>query len=607
MMMNTDDDSVVSRKICLLTMLAQTLGAHTLLYLPTGAVVAGALGNILMVVVLYIVVGIPLLYMETVVGQFTGRDCLEVWSIRACLSHLGYVQISWQIMFVIYNHVTNSFVVHYFLISFENPIPYYTCGNWSKSNCDILNFNYTVNMDCLKRRYPLPYCAELFETFPEYQYWRTHILALDDNRFHLPWRVGLGSGLISIYVCLSCFKSKKIMKRIFLFGTLYPVSARILFMIGSMLQKGIVVKYKDAIDSDFRQFNKDFNLSNMVATVLYSVNVGSGLAFGWASRSSFRAACYSNTVIVVVITTCVTIVGICSVVMMTCPYSFKYDISPLHMLHYAISNSFEKLPRLLHVYEQTSFWLIISYSYIAISSMTLGISIVYGFLDMMSKRYIKIERNSGLVAFLITVSLYIGTAPMLGNLILIYLIDAKNVFNVIVIYMVLLEIIVFVLWYGLERFSEDVHFMQGIQPNAFVKACWLCSAVLLVYVFFNEFYAAFLVRNKSTGHLIGWYLLLLHIVLPILVVIGRILIALYKNALHEEIRIDSSWGPRSLILQRSRAMFSAQAMTKEYMYRQYHLLAGILNRQKQSNVRVCYKLGHDLKPEGARFDPIEIC
>lgn len=599
---NTDDNHWGPRKIHITAMLAQTMGASTLMYLPHLGVMKGALGHVLMFAVVYVVIGIPLLYMEYVVGQFTGRDCLEVWHARAFISHLGYLQIFWQLLYTVYLHCINAFVVHYFLISFENPIPYFVCGNWSKPNCDILNFNFTVNQQCLKSNDPLPYCTDLCHTFPEFQYWRFNLLGLDKDGYYLPWPVCLASGLIAAAAFLSCFRRPRSVKWYLVFGTLYPMAARLVFMIGSMLQKGVVVKYEEALDVDFSIFIQQFNLASIIAEVLYTLNVGTGLSFNTASRTSFRAPCYSNTVIVVVLTCCVAILGTCTTVMMTCPYAFKNDIRPGIIMRYPISNSFEKIPRLLHAYEQTSFWLILYFCFVAVSAMTLSICIISGLIEMLSKRYPAIDRSPGLVSFVFVLILYIGTAPLLGNLTLYYLIDAKNVMNLLIIFLVLLENIVFVLWYGLQKFSEDVHFMQGIQPNNAVKVGWLLSSIVLLYVFCVEFHNQYEYKKKTRGSLVGWYLLFLNIIPSALVAIVRVLIALYKKKLYEEIGLDASWGPKNDLLKRSRAMFTAQAMTKEYMYRQYHLQAGILMRQKQSNVRSCHRQGVVPKSEGVRFE-----
>ncbi|CAH1647759.1 unnamed protein product [Spodoptera littoralis] len=175
-----------------------------------------------------------------------------------------------------------------------------------------------------------------------------------------------------------------------------------------------------------------------------------------------------------------------------------------------------------------------------------------------------------------------------------FLVDAKRIMNIVGIFLVMCENFVFVLWYGLERFSEDVHFMQGVQPKSSVKACWLVSGFVLIYVLGTQLYKAYIEKNETMGNTIAWYFLLINIVLTILVTIVKLVYAMYKKNLYDQLSLDSEWGPKSEILRRSRAMFSAQAMTKEYMYRQYHLQAGILKRQQRSNIRN--------KQPGVRFD-----
>ncbi|PZC79690.1 hypothetical protein B5X24_HaOG216089 [Helicoverpa armigera] len=585
-----------SRTMSIAALLSQTLGIHTMVFLPHTAVTAGAAGHAIVYSFIFMMIGIPLLYMESVVSQFTGRDCLEIWQARPCFSHVGYLYIVWQVVFGIYLHIVNSFIVHFFLVSFENPIPFHICGSWSKNNCNIMNYNYTVNQDCLKQINAKPYCNNLCETFPEYQYWRYCVLGLDKDYYYLPWRIGLGSGLIVIILFLGCFKGVHSLKWLLLIVTILPVVSRFLFMIGSMLQKGVVVKYEAAIDSDFTDFNHHFSLSNSVAQVLYSINVGTGLAMSTASRTSFRAPCYSNTVIVVIITWCLAILGICSTAMMVCPYAFKYDIEPGTIMRYSMANLFEKIPRLLHSYEQPMFWLILLYGCLSLSTLCLGVCITSGLIQMTAKRYARISRNPGLVALTVSICIYVGTAPFLSNTSLYFLVDTKRTLNALTLFLVLLENIVLILWYGVDKFSEDVHFMQGIQPSIFMKFCWMISPAILAYVFVTQFIMLFYDKHRSIGSLVSWYVILAMILISILWTLIKIFIAIFNNTLYEQVGLDASWGPKSDLLKRSRAMFSAQAMTKEYMYRQYHLQAGILKRQRASNVR-CSFPGFSLRSE----------
>lgn len=574
-----------TRKMFLAAMLCQTLGPHTIILLPQQAIMFGGAGHMLIYAIIYIFIGIPLLYMEYVIAQFTGRNCLEVWKVRPCLSHFAYVQIFWQMFSVIFSHSFCSFVVHYFLISFEDPIPYYICGSWATPECNILYYNYTIHQDCLTVKNRLAYCSQLCTTFPEYQYWRYYMLGLNKEGFYLAWRVTLASGMIVIALFLSCFKRTRSVRWVLVFCSLLLISGRFLFLIGSMLQKGIVVKFGNALDIDFSTFLNYVELPACTVEVLFSLNLGTGISFNLASRSSFRSHCYSNTVTVVVISAAITLIGTCSNAMMLCPYSFKHGVNPYSIAKYPMFITFEMTPRLLNVYESKSLWLILSFSLIAVAFYSVNTTIISSLIDILAKNYATVARYPGLVTVLIMASLHTITIPLLANKSFFFLVSIQRGLNFLPIFLLTLECFVFLIFYGWGRFSEDVHFMLGLQPKLFVKMFWVVSICVLLYVFVIELYVIHQSRHHSFGTELSWWLLVMIIAMTILVTAIRVLRALYYKKLHEEIDIDPTWGPKSEVLQRSRAMFTTHAMTKEYIYRQYHLQAGILMRQRRCNIR----------------------
>ncbi|CAH0703397.1 unnamed protein product [Spodoptera exigua] len=97
-MSNVEDERIYgSRRMSITLLLSQTLGVYTMLFLPHAAVASGAAGYVIVYSLIYVVIGIPVMYMENVLGQFTGRDCIEVWKVRPCLSHFGYVHVVWHL------------------------------------------------------------------------------------------------------------------------------------------------------------------------------------------------------------------------------------------------------------------------------------------------------------------------------------------------------------------------------------------------------------------------------------------------------------------------------------------------------------------------------
>lgn len=480
--------------------------------------------------------------------------------------------------------MTTSFIIHYFLISFENPIPYNICGDWATRNCNIATKNYTVNEDCIKLKTVLfPHCENLHTTFPEIQYWKHFILGVDKQYYHVAWRVCLASGIGCAVTYLSCFKRKTSI-RWFIWGfTVYPTIGYFLLLIGSMMQKGLVEKFEEGLDTNFNIFMHSYCVTDIIHNVLYTLNIGSGIAFNLGASTSFRAPCYSNVVITAVVCTAFVVLTVCTVTMMTCPYAYTYNTKSYIIMDLDITHSFEKIPRILMEFEDKAVWLILIFSCNAVLGLSSTSMVILSLLETVAIKYTVVDKYNGLVTFGVTVFLFLITIPLLGSTGVYGVFEFGLFVRPINIFIGMLESLVFVVWYGVDKFSEDVHFMQGIQPTAYMKLAWVTSSAVLGYVFIKETYTAFFDSSFRMGP--GQCTLIVYLLLIIMIPLVKLVVAACKKKFRDAIKLDPMWGPRSEVLMRSRAMFSAQAMTKEYMYRQYHLQAGILARQRAANVR----------------------
>ncbi|XP_039763576.1 sodium-dependent serotonin transporter-like [Pararge aegeria] len=571
-----------SRVVFITVLICQLVGITNINSIPNYALTQGATGYIIFLIIIYIFMGIPLLYMESVVGQFTTRDCIAVWKICPCFSFMGYVVLIWQATILIYNQIMTSFLVHYLLVSFENPIPFYTCGSWSSRYCNSLATNYTVNQDCIKYQNLFPYCDNLYKTFPEYQYWRFYLVRGREHReFFIAWKVCVASGLISFILYLSSFKRSKSLRWIVVSLSIYSILALTIILTGSMRQKGVVVKYEESLDLDFSEFTKKFRLSHLIQQIVYNLNIGAGTMFTLSSTLSFRSPCFSDIVIAVVICTLFTVIFVFTTAMMTCPYAYEYGTKPGAIIRTPMNLNFETIPRLIYQYEHKTFYLIVIFSYEAVLGVSTMVIYLFSLLEVAFKRCPKLAEYPGLTTFCTVVLMFFMTIPFLSyygvNMIAL---SFRRYFTLLSTFIGLLEGLVFIIWYGVNRLSEDIHFMLGIQPKIFIKATWILSVILLAYALCNELYYQL---NNLTGYIYATYALIALLSCIAALFVTTLLVAICTKRFRRFISLDPTWGPSTDILQRSRAMFSAQAMTKEYIYRQYHLQAGIMARQKRTN------------------------
>ncbi|CAH2035200.1 unnamed protein product, partial [Iphiclides podalirius] len=243
---------------------------------------------------------------------------------------------------------------------------------------------------------------------------------------------------------------------------------------------------------------------------------------------------------------------------------------------------FEKIPRLLRHYSYSSVWIPLIFSSNVIIGLNTNIIAFFNLLELAMRRNPKVARYPGLVCLLAITLLFFISIPLQTRIgINVVLVICRIYLNMLSTFIAIIECCVFVILYGIHRFGEDIHFMQGVQTSIYMKIGWVLSCAFLVYGFCGELHH----RWESTAliDVLGRYLLATAVAVIALGVMIKLIASAFRKNFAVVVRLDPTWGPRSEVLQRSRAMFTAQAMTKEYMYRQYHLQAGITARQKRAN------------------------
>lgn len=579
------DDSFLSRKTYILLLIYLTTSVANLVNQANTAVTTGTIGYLVWYFISSVFIGIPITYMELSLGQFTRRNVIDIWKIRPCLSHIGYIVVMWQIIILFYNHTVVTYLLQYFLVSFQKPIPYHTCGPWSYQNCNIVEKNYTVYWVCIRgKQSNVEFCDRIYNTYPEYQYYRSNAMRTQENAISLNWRIYLTSGLVLIIVYFHNFKKLNSAKWFLIPFALYPYIGYFYMFIGSMQQKGLIQKYEEALDTGLQKFRERGRITQIIHQMIYGLGLGSGVLVNISSKAAFRTPCYVNAVLAVLISLFFTIVVVFTTALMSCPIEYK-NTNPV--LNLPMSFTFEKVPMMLYEYDSNEYFLIINFSAQTVLGITTDIVIFFSLLELTKK--IPLFAKFPSVAYAIMIILFfLLTIPMMGPFARhVVSTGYYRIMNMVSTFIVIVQCFCFILWYGFERFSEDVHFMQGIKPNNYMKLSWASVIFILLYVIGSELY--FVLKSpRGVGDKIGFYTFVTFVTLVTGLTGIKLIVAAMKNkqTFRKQIEIDPSWGPKNRLLRRSRALFSAQAMTKEYIYRQYQLQAGIQERQKRANLRV---------------------
>ncbi|XP_028164676.1 sodium- and chloride-dependent glycine transporter 1-like [Ostrinia furnacalis] len=86
--------------------------------------------------------GIPLVYLETTLGQFSSSGCIAIFNISPLLKGAGYAAVVLNIIAIVYFSAIMAYPLLYMYHSFNSPLPWQSCGNsWNTERCTEITGN----------------------------------------------------------------------------------------------------------------------------------------------------------------------------------------------------------------------------------------------------------------------------------------------------------------------------------------------------------------------------------------------------------------------------------------------------------------------------------
>ncbi|XP_038055565.1 sodium- and chloride-dependent glycine transporter 1-like [Patiria miniata] len=89
-------------------------------------------------VIMMLVVGMPVFFLEMAMGQFSSLGCLNVWKCTPIAKGLGYGMLMIAACIATYYNVIIAYTLFYLFASFTKELPWKTCDNsWNTPNCRV--------------------------------------------------------------------------------------------------------------------------------------------------------------------------------------------------------------------------------------------------------------------------------------------------------------------------------------------------------------------------------------------------------------------------------------------------------------------------------------
>ncbi|KAI5635415.1 sodium:neurotransmitter symporter family domain-containing protein [Phthorimaea operculella] len=234
--------------------------------------------------------GIPLVYLETTLGQFASAGCISVFNINPLFKGAGYAVVILNIISVIYFASIMSYPILYIYHSFSSPLPWQSCGNyWNTDKCTEITGNSSF------------FNSNGTITTPEDEFFHRRLLHMSEGIHEIGgivWPVFYCNVICWILVYLCICNGVKSVGKIVYFTVLFPYFVLAILFVRGVTLPGAWEGIKFYILPDWGQLKNTKVWADAATQLFYSLGPGWGGLVSMASFNQFHFNHLKSSVII---------------------------------------------------------------------------------------------------------------------------------------------------------------------------------------------------------------------------------------------------------------------------------------------------------------------
>ncbi|XP_051877851.1 sodium- and chloride-dependent neutral and basic amino acid transporter B(0+)-like isoform X2 [Pristis pectinata] len=269
-----------------------------------------------------LLVGMPMCFLESSVGQFASLGPVAVWKVVPMLQGVGITMVLVISLTDISYCCIIAYSLFYLFASFQSPLPWADCFSWwgADENCSRMPKDSMCNLTLGNGYFEImnttwlhanKTCSSGSEIYvhhqsPSEQYWDKAVLrrssSMDDTG-KIIWYLAFCLLLAWLIIGAALFKGIKSSGKVVYFTASFPYVVLIILLIrGATLEgahKGIDFYFGS--QSDFSKLLHAEVWKDAATQIFFSISVGWGSLITLSSYNKFHNNCYRDTIIVCVV------------------------------------------------------------------------------------------------------------------------------------------------------------------------------------------------------------------------------------------------------------------------------------------------------------------
>uniref|UniRef100_W5M635 Transporter n=1 Tax=Lepisosteus oculatus TaxID=7918 RepID=W5M635_LEPOC len=426
-------------------------------------------------IIMLVVLGIPLLYMELAVGQYHRLGPVHAMA-KVCplLKGAGMATVAISFIMCTYYNVIITWALYYFFSSFQSLLPWANCNNtWNiPDNCsDHVTSNSSsttasqqfFDYKVLEKTAGIEVAGQLR--------WELFCLLI------LAW--------VLIYLCI--FKGVKSTGKVVYFTALFPYLILLALLINNVQLPGAMEGIKFFIIPEWEKLASVEVWINAAAQIFNSIGIAFGSLMAMSSYNNFNNSVLKDTLAISITNSATSILA--GFVIFS---AFGYMS---HLTHTPVSKIAVDGPGLVYVVYPQAFltmpvaplWAVLFFFMLLClgldSQFAMVEVMVTSLMDGLGSPLLKYFRRKELLVLAVCFTAFLLGIPhvMQGGIYIFQLMDHYTAI-VSIMFLAFFEVVAICWIYGVRRLSSNVEEMTGHKPNWFFTGCWTVVSPLLVTV-----------------------------------------------------------------------------------------------------------------------------
>lgn len=425
--------------------------------------------------IILIICGVPMLFMELAIGQYTAHGPIGALSqICPLFKGAGLASVVISFLMSTYYAVIIAWAIYYFFTSFKTEVPWASCSNrWNTDQCWVPSPNHTK-----------PNGSQT----PTEQFFEKKVLSMSAGIEYpggMRWELAACLVCAWVLVYFALWKSIKSSAKVRYITTTLPFLLIIVFLGRSLTLDGADVGLRFFFKPDWELLKQSRPWVNAASQIFNSIGIAFGSMIMFASYNRFDNNFLHDTVAVTLVNAITSlIVGIFTFATIG-NIALEQNTPVKDVIADSPGLLFVVYPQAIAKMPAPQLWAVLFFfmflclglnSQFAIVEVVVT-SIQDGFPDMIRRRLVYHEL---LVLLVCAVSLVFGLPHIIQSGIYIFQLMDYYAASLSITYLAFFEVVAIAWFYGVGRLSRNIKQMTGRYPSLYFRFCWLIASPALL-------------------------------------------------------------------------------------------------------------------------------